>query len=252
MGILLSLPPQVQPLTLSFACVADDNDWNPSNDAQAMDRVHRLGQTKQVTVYRLITKGTIDERIVKLARQKKDVQDIVVGQKPVGEVVKTNEVLSLLMDDDVRPLPSSIFSTPVPLLTPWIVTLQELAEASARRERAEKEALNAPVATKTKGKGKSKASVAPAPISTFGASKDADEDDFFFGGGTKPAKDQDEDDDAPGAYSFFPSQRSLLFADLPLYSSFSAAAEAPTPKKRKTTKAKGPSKRKKQVDMEEI
>lgn len=38
-----------------------------------MDRAHRLGQTRQVTVYRLITKGTIDERIVKLARQKKDV-----------------------------------------------------------------------------------------------------------------------------------------------------------------------------------
>lgn len=32
----------------------DDHDWNPSNDAQAMDRAHRVGQTKQVTVYRLI------------------------------------------------------------------------------------------------------------------------------------------------------------------------------------------------------
>ena len=38
-----------------------------------MDRAHRLGQTRQVTVYRLITKGTIDERIVQLARVKKDV-----------------------------------------------------------------------------------------------------------------------------------------------------------------------------------
>ena len=37
------------------ADVADDHDWNPSNDAQAMDRAHRVGQTKQVTVYRLIT-----------------------------------------------------------------------------------------------------------------------------------------------------------------------------------------------------
>ena len=43
-------------------------------DAQAMDRAHRLGQTRQVTVYRLITKGTIDERIVQLARVKKDVR----------------------------------------------------------------------------------------------------------------------------------------------------------------------------------
>lgn len=38
-----------------------------------MDRAHRLGQTRQVTVYRLISKGTIDERIVQLARVKKDV-----------------------------------------------------------------------------------------------------------------------------------------------------------------------------------
>lgn len=39
-----------------------------------MDRAHRLGQTRQVTVYRLITKGTIDERIIQLARVKKDVR----------------------------------------------------------------------------------------------------------------------------------------------------------------------------------
>ena len=37
-----------------------------------MDRAHRLGQTRQVTVYRLITRGTIDERIVQMARVKKD------------------------------------------------------------------------------------------------------------------------------------------------------------------------------------
>ena len=79
-----------------------------------MDRAHRLGQTRQVTVYRLITKGTIDERIVKLARQKKEVQDLVVGNKTVGDVAQTNEVLSLLLDDDVRISLSS--SAPLPLL----------------------------------------------------------------------------------------------------------------------------------------
>lgn len=61
-------------LTAADTVVFYDNDWNPSNDAQAMDRAHRLGQTRQVTVYRLITKGTIDERIVQLARVKKDVR----------------------------------------------------------------------------------------------------------------------------------------------------------------------------------
>src|SRR3984957_3322725 len=60
-------------LTAADTVVFYDHDWNPSNDAQAMDRAHRLGQTRQVTVYRLITKGTIDERIVQLARVKRDV-----------------------------------------------------------------------------------------------------------------------------------------------------------------------------------
>lgn len=60
-------------LTAADTVVFYDHDWNPSNDSQAMDRAHRLGQTRQVTVYRLITKGTIDERIVQLARVKKDV-----------------------------------------------------------------------------------------------------------------------------------------------------------------------------------
>ena len=65
-------------LTAADTVIFYDHDWNPSNDAQAMDRAHRLGQTRQVTVYRLITKGTIDERIVQLARVKKDVRLIII------------------------------------------------------------------------------------------------------------------------------------------------------------------------------
>lgn len=69
-----------------------------------MDRAHRLGQTKQVTVYRLITKDTVDERIVQLARNKKLVQDAVVGSSgaapPSEGPAKANEVVSLLLDDN--------------------------------------------------------------------------------------------------------------------------------------------------------
>ena len=50
-----------------------DSDWNPTVDQQAMDRAHRLGQTKQVTVYRLVVKGTIEERILQRAREKSEV-----------------------------------------------------------------------------------------------------------------------------------------------------------------------------------
>ncbi|EJD03854.1 uncharacterized protein FOMMEDRAFT_82627 [Fomitiporia mediterranea MF3/22] len=87
-------------LTAADTVIFYDHDWNPSNDAQAMDRAHRLGQTRQVTVYRLITKGTIDERIVQLARVKKDVQDIVVGNKQFTDVTKPKEIVSLLLNDD--------------------------------------------------------------------------------------------------------------------------------------------------------
>ena len=50
-----------------------DSDWNPTVDQQAMDRAHRLGQTKQVTVYRLVVKGSIEERILQRAREKSEV-----------------------------------------------------------------------------------------------------------------------------------------------------------------------------------
>ncbi len=50
-----------------------DSDWNPTVDQQAMDRAHRLGQTKQVTVYRLVVRGTIEERILQRAREKSEV-----------------------------------------------------------------------------------------------------------------------------------------------------------------------------------
>ncbi|KAF9456537.1 SNF2 family N-terminal domain-containing protein [Collybia nuda] len=87
-------------LTAADTVIFYDHDWNPSNDAQAMDRAHRLGQTRQVTVYRLITKGTIDERIVQLARVKKDVQDIVVGNKTFTDVTKPSEIVQLLLNDE--------------------------------------------------------------------------------------------------------------------------------------------------------
>lgn len=87
-------------LTAADTVIFYDHDWNPSNDAQAMDRAHRLGQTRQVTVYRLITRGTIDERIVQLARVKKEVQDAVVGNKQVSEVTKPAEIAQLLLNDD--------------------------------------------------------------------------------------------------------------------------------------------------------
>lgn len=60
-------------LTAADTVIFYDSDWNPTVDQQAMDRAHRLGQTRQVTVYRLIARGTIEERILQRAQEKSEV-----------------------------------------------------------------------------------------------------------------------------------------------------------------------------------
>ncbi|KAJ9576388.1 hypothetical protein L9F63_006744, partial [Diploptera punctata] len=78
-----------------------DSDWNPTVDQQAMDRAHRLGQTKQVTVYRLICKGSIEERILQRAREKSEIQRMVIsGGNFKPDTLKPKEVVSLLLDDE--------------------------------------------------------------------------------------------------------------------------------------------------------
>ena len=78
-----------------------DSDWNPTVDQQAMDRAHRLGQTKQVTVYRLIVKGTIEEKILQRAREKSEIQKMVIsGGDFRPDTLKAKEMVSLLLDDD--------------------------------------------------------------------------------------------------------------------------------------------------------
>jgi TATA-binding protein-associated factor len=61
-----------------------DHDWNPSRDLQAMDRAHRIGQTRPVTVYRLLAKGTLEERIMGVQRFKTGVAGVVVGGAGAG------------------------------------------------------------------------------------------------------------------------------------------------------------------------
>jgi Superfamily II DNA/RNA helicases, SNF2 family len=68
-------------LTAADTVIFYDSDWNPTIDSQAMDRAHRLGQTRQVTVYRMLTKDTIEERMRDRAKQKEQVQQVVMEGK---------------------------------------------------------------------------------------------------------------------------------------------------------------------------
>lgn len=55
-----------------------DSDWNPAMDLQAQDRCHRIGQTREVHIYRLISESTIEENILKKANQKRILDDLVI------------------------------------------------------------------------------------------------------------------------------------------------------------------------------
>ncbi|KAH1087055.1 hypothetical protein AAZX31_07G147900 [Glycine max] len=57
-------------LTGADTVVIHDMDFNPQIDRQAEDRCHRIGQTKPVTIYRLVTKGTVDENVYEIAKRK--------------------------------------------------------------------------------------------------------------------------------------------------------------------------------------
>ena len=95
-------------LTAADTVIFYDSDWNPTIDSQAMDRAHRLGQTKQVTVYRLITRGTIEERIRRRALQKEEVQRVVISGGAGAHVDfntrsrenRTKDIAMWLADDD--------------------------------------------------------------------------------------------------------------------------------------------------------
>ncbi|PWY96940.1 hypothetical protein BCV70DRAFT_208990 [Testicularia cyperi] len=164
-------------LTAADTVIFYDHDWNPSNDSQAMDRAHRLGQTRQVTVYRLITKGTIDERIVRLARNKKEVQDIVVGNKAYTEtgMAKPQEIVSLLLDDDE--------------LAESILRKKQAEEAQTAQEKAD--SVRAMHAKRRLNKDRAAAAAARSPAPTgLDWSLEDDEDDFF---GARPPSKPDTD-----------------------------------------------------------
>ncbi|KAJ1826827.1 putative DNA helicase ino80, partial [Coemansia sp. RSA 2599] len=89
-------------LTAADTVIFFESDWNPTVDSQAMDRAHRLGQTKQVVVYRLITRGTVEERILQRARQKDEIHRIVIA----GGDASAAKAASSIVTDGEQAAPS--------------------------------------------------------------------------------------------------------------------------------------------------
>ncbi|KAK6359092.1 hypothetical protein TWF696_000259 [Orbilia brochopaga] len=75
-------------LTTADIVILYDSDWNPQADLQAMDRAHRIGQTKQVHVYRFVTEDAIEEKILERAAQKLRLDQLVIQQGRAQPAVK--------------------------------------------------------------------------------------------------------------------------------------------------------------------
>jgi len=77
-----------------------ENDYNPVNDLQAMDRAHRIGQKESVMVYRLLVKGTVEEKIMKMQRSKIAMADsIVTSDNSTMFAMGTDRLLDLFVWD---------------------------------------------------------------------------------------------------------------------------------------------------------
>ncbi|XP_017971610.1 PREDICTED: protein CHROMATIN REMODELING 19 [Theobroma cacao] len=88
-------------LTGADTVVIHDMDFNPQIDRQAEDRCHRIGQTRPVTIYRLVTKGTVDENVYEIAKRKLTLDAAVLesgmdvdndsdtGEKTMGQILSS-------------------------------------------------------------------------------------------------------------------------------------------------------------------
>uniref|UniRef100_A0A158QQ36 DUF3535 domain-containing protein n=1 Tax=Haemonchus placei TaxID=6290 RepID=A0A158QQ36_HAEPC len=81
-----------------------DHDWNPMKDLQAIDRAHRIGQTRKVNVYRLITQGTIEAKVMSLHKFKQDTADALIGADNRSlQTMATDELMNMFVLDGDQP-----------------------------------------------------------------------------------------------------------------------------------------------------
>ena len=79
-------------LTAADTCIIYDSDWTPQNDLQAQARCHRIGQTKPVSVYRLLTRHSYEEKMFEYASKKMGLEEVVLHKMNKGS------------DTDVKPM----------------------------------------------------------------------------------------------------------------------------------------------------
>jgi SNF2 family DNA or RNA helicase len=82
-------------LTGADTVIHFDPWWNPAVEDQATDRAHRIGQTKVVTSYKLITRGTVEEKILMLQQKKREIIKATLGEEQFAEALNWEEIQEL-------------------------------------------------------------------------------------------------------------------------------------------------------------
>jgi SNF2 family DNA or RNA helicase len=85
-------------LTAADYVIHMDPWWNPAVEDQASDRAHRIGQQRPVTIYRLVAKNTIEEKIVDLHQQKRDLADSLLEGAEISGKISTAALLQLMAE----------------------------------------------------------------------------------------------------------------------------------------------------------
>ena len=78
-------------LTSADTVILFDSDWNPQQDLQAQDRVHRIGQTRPVIIYRLATKGTVEQTLLEKADGKRRLEKLVIQKDKFRGIVDSKK-----------------------------------------------------------------------------------------------------------------------------------------------------------------
>lgn len=85
-------------LTAADYVIHLDPWWNPAVEDQASDRAHRIGQLRPVTIYRLITRGTVEEKIVNMHRRKRNLADSLLTGSDLSGKMSAKELLGLIQE----------------------------------------------------------------------------------------------------------------------------------------------------------
>jgi ATP-dependent DNA helicase len=87
-------------LAAADTVVLFDSDWNPQQDLQAQDRAHRIGQTRNVIVYRLATRGTVEQTLLEQAEGKRRLEKLVIRKGGLKGKDELDELRGLLQKAD--------------------------------------------------------------------------------------------------------------------------------------------------------